>query len=84
MVALLGPPPTDLLFRSQTSWTYFHSDGTWKGPLDIPDISLEMSERRLRGRDKILFLDFIRKMLQWVPETRQTARQLLDDPWLKL
>lgn len=34
------------------------------------------------GRDKDMFLDFLAKMLQWVPEERANAAELLEDPWL--
>ena len=37
---------------------------------------------QLGGENKALFLDFMRKMLQWVPEKRQTAKQLLNHSWL--
>jgi serine/threonine protein kinase len=40
-------------------------------------------ETNLEGSDKRLFLQFMRKMLQWDPQNRQTAKQLLEDPWLK-
>ena len=30
----------------------------------------------------MLFIDFMLSMLQWVPEHRKTAKELLDDPWL--
>ena len=82
MVAVLGPPPLDYLQRTETSWEYFDSTGNWKGAIEIPDISLEDSEVQLSGENKTLFMDFMRKMLQWVPEKRQTAKQLLEDPWL--
>lgn len=48
----------------------------------IPETSLEQVETRLEGRDKELFLQFIRSMLKWLPEERKTAKELLDDPWL--
>ena len=83
MVAVLGPPPLDYLQRTKTSWEYFDESGTWKGAVPIPNISLEHSESQLTGEDKASFLDFMRKMLQWVPEQRQTAKQLLDHEWLK-
>lgn len=44
---------------------------------------MEVSEIQLEGENKALFLDFMRKMLQWVPEKRQTAKQLLKHPWLR-
>jgi len=45
-------------------------------------LSLESSEENLEGRRKELFLQFMRKMLQWAPEDRQSAAELLHDPWL--
>lgn len=48
----------------------------------IPEISFEASEENLEGENKALFLEFVRKMLRWVPEERQTAAELLKDPWL--
>jgi serine/threonine-protein kinase SRPK3 len=43
---------------------------------------LEESEQFLRGKNKEVFLDFMRGMLQWRPEDRKTARQLLEHRWL--
>ena len=82
MVAILGLPPVEFLRRTQTSWKYFNDDGTWKAPSVIPDSSLETTETRLSGDNKAAFLAFMRKMLQWCPEGRHTAKQLLEDPWL--
>lgn len=82
MVAVMGLPPLDLLQRSETSWEYFDTTGNWKGAIEIANISLEDSEEQLSGENKALFLDFMRKMLQWVPEKRQTARELLEHTWL--
>ena len=49
----------------------------------MPDpTSLEESEENLEGSNKEAFLRFMRKMLQWRPEDRQTASQLLEDDWL--
>lgn len=83
MVAVLGLPPLDYLQRTETSWEYFDKAGNWKGAVEIPDISLESSEEQLRGDNKSLFLDLMRKMLQWVPQKRQTAKQLLNHSWLR-
>ena len=78
MVAVLGLPPLDYLRGTETSWDCFDKNGNWKGGVEIPQISLEDSEEQLSGENKALFLDFMRKMLQWVPEKRQTAKELLD------
>ena len=50
--------------------------------MDVPRISLEDSEEYLEGANKKMFMDFIRKMLQWDPNERLSARELLLDPWL--
>ncbi|KAL8773705.1 MAG: hypothetical protein Q9209_001473 [Squamulea sp. 1 TL-2023] len=83
MVAVLGQPPLDFLGRSETSWKYFDKNGKWKGAVDIPEKTLAGSEQQLDGDNKALFLDLMTKMLQWVPESRQTAKQLLSHAWLK-
>ena len=36
----------------------------------------------LSGDDKRNFLRFVARMLEWLPEDRATARELLADPWL--
>ena len=57
--------------------------GRWKADVEVPQgTSLEQSEEFLEGKNKEMFLDFVRGMLQWRPEDRKTARQLLKDPWL--
>ncbi|KAF8910462.1 hypothetical protein CPB84DRAFT_1763750, partial [Gymnopilus junonius] len=40
-------------------------------------LSLEQLETNLDGEDKKLFLQFIRKMLQWDPQDRMTPKELL-------
>ena len=45
---------------------------------------LEDSVRSLDGHEKKMFLNFARKLLQWLPEDRKTAKELLDDPWLDI
>lgn len=59
--------------------------GKWRGAggVGIPPRSLEESEENKEGRNKELFLQFIRSMLRWLPEERKPARDFLDDPWLK-
>ncbi|KAI1135858.1 kinase domain protein [Hypoxylon sp. FL0543] len=83
VIGLLGPPPLDLLQRGVRSLEFFTSDGQWKAAVQVPqDVSLEKSVRYLDGKEKQAFLEFVRGMLQWRPEDRKTAEQLLDDPWL--
>lgn len=57
--------------------------GEWCSEIDIPhDQSLESSEENLEGENKRQFLVMMRSMLQWRPEDRKTAKQVLDDSWL--
>ena len=46
-------------------------------------LTLETREKRLGGDKKAEFLRFIGRFLQWEPEKRATAADLLKDPWLK-
>ncbi|KFY29164.1 hypothetical protein V491_00162 [Pseudogymnoascus sp. VKM F-3775] len=55
---------------------FLYKDPTLAG-LDLGD-----STPSLQGEEKKLFLEFVGKMLRWVPEDRMTARELLGDPWL--
>jgi serine/threonine-protein kinase SRPK3 len=43
---------------------------------------LEENEFFLEGEHKEKFINFVRGMLQWRPEERKTAKELLQDPWL--
>ena len=57
--------------------------GKWKQDIVIPTgASLEQSEEFLDGKNKEMFINFLRGMLQWRPEDRKTAMELLQDPWL--
>ncbi|OAX82796.1 hypothetical protein ACJ72_02851 [Emergomyces africanus] len=82
VIGILGPPPLDILKRGKRSLEFFTEDGRWKHDMEIPQASLEASEEFLRGRNKEMFLVFMRGMLQWRPEDRKTAKELLEDPWL--
>jgi serine/threonine-protein kinase SRPK3 len=46
--------------------------------------SLEGSISKISGEDKTMFMKFVRRMLTWEPKDRSTAKELLDDPWLKM
>ena len=57
--------------------------GNWKGLAEILDQSLESREFRLESEDKMLFLQFLRKTLRWLPEERPTAEELFSDEWVR-
>ncbi|KAJ0420108.1 kinase-like protein [Aspergillus carlsbadensis] len=83
MIALLGPPPTEFLERSQISLKFWDENGNWRGLAEIPTHTLEECELRLGGDNKASFLEFLRKTLQWLPEDRPTAEELLADKWVR-
>ena len=47
--------------------------------LDDRETSLQGEENK---EDRELFLHFMRKMLQWEPEARSSARELAEDEWI--
>ncbi|KAI0112396.1 CMGC protein kinase [Nemania sp. FL0031] len=71
IVGLLGLPPLEFLQRSEHSSVYFDDRVSW-----------EDSQRNLEVSNKKGFLDFIRKMVRWMPESRASPSELLEDPWL--
>ncbi|KAL8880423.1 MAG: hypothetical protein Q9198_002161 [Flavoplaca austrocitrina] len=83
MVALLGPPPVELLKAGKRSTEFFDKDNGWIADIPVPArTSLDELEENLEEHNKEAFLRFMQKMLQWRPEDRQTASQLLGDDWL--
>ncbi|CAI7568051.1 unnamed protein product [Penicillium crustosum] len=82
VIAVLGPPPRELLQNNYYATEFFDSEGNWKGAAPIPSKTLEQREEILQGEQQQLFLAFMRKMLQWRPEERSSARELLADRWL--
>ncbi|KAJ5948102.1 protein kinase [Penicillium verhagenii] len=83
MIAIMGAPPKGMLQNSEYAHNFFDSDGNWRGNAKIPSISFETLEGNLRDTRQRSFLCFMRKMLQWKPEDRDSAKELLADPWLK-
>ncbi|GKZ61335.1 hypothetical protein AnigIFM49718_008045 [Aspergillus niger] len=83
MIALMGPPPKEMVQNSDYAPKFFDSEGNWKGAVEISPISLEKLEGNLEGDSQQLFLQFLRKILKWNPEERQSARELLNDSWLQ-
>jgi hypothetical protein len=49
----------------------------------LSETNLETEEENLEREEQAQFLVFIKKMLQWRPEDRASASELLRDPWLR-
>ncbi|KAK7536422.1 kinase-like domain-containing protein [Phyllosticta citribraziliensis] len=84
MIALLGPPPPNLLARANLKSNFFNDAGDFCAGIPIPESTpLERRETSLEGEDRECFLRLMRKMLQWEPEKRSSARELVEDEWIQ-
>ncbi|KAF2099434.1 kinase-like protein [Rhizodiscina lignyota] len=86
IIALLGVPPGGLLDRAVVPDRYFDNDpdGNFWFCGDIPHVSLEGEEDVLQGEEKASFLRFISRCLQWRPEDRSSAAELVRDPLIAM
>ncbi|KAH0578353.1 hypothetical protein H2248_003967 [Termitomyces sp. 'cryptogamus'] len=87
MIAIMGPPPPEFLARGSLASKFFSPEGKFIGGVEIPPLTLNDVETTLTFWEKYegerdLFLQFMRKMLQWDPKNRQTPKQLLEDEWI--
>ncbi|PIG82303.1 CMGC protein kinase [Aspergillus arachidicola] len=82
LVAFLGPPPPEFRQRSQLSSVFWDNAGKWKGLAPIPDKTLEDLAINIKGEDKEGFLRWLQRALQWNPDDRPTALELLYDEWM--
>jgi serine/threonine-protein kinase SRPK3 len=57
--------------------------GDFTPEIKLETTSLEEEEANLAGQEKAVFLKFMSKMLQWKPEDRKSAKELMNDPWLR-
>lgn len=49
-----------------------------------PLIKVLIEKYRMKEYDAILLSNFLRRMLRWSPKNRASAKDLLNDPWLKV
>ncbi|PYI27291.1 kinase-like protein [Aspergillus indologenus CBS 114.80] len=93
IINLLGPPPPSLLTQGELKDKFFSSEGkflilTVHGNFLNPDlltglVPLEQRETTLAGEaERESFLRFMRKMLQWEPGKRSSAKELAEDEWI--
>ncbi|KAH8651739.1 kinase-like domain-containing protein [Ilyonectria robusta] len=83
IAALIGPPPQKLLSSGQRTSMFYKPNGELKDPSRVPgDFSFENTISCMNGEERLRFIQFIKRMVKWSPEGRNTAGELLDDPWL--
>ncbi|KAG6025638.1 hypothetical protein E4U41_001495 [Claviceps citrina] len=86
MISALGPPPPELVARGQLSHKFFSAEGEFSVPGMKPGrSSLEEVETTLADdeEERADFLRFVRRMLQWEPGKRSSARSLAEDAWIR-
>ncbi|KAI1357398.1 serine threonine protein kinase, CMGC group [Xylaria arbuscula] len=84
IAGLLGKPPRQLLDRGKLSYKFFNDRGDFHP--DIPlaaSVPLEQRETNLEREELELFLAMMRRMLQWQPADRSTAKTMADDKWIR-
>ncbi|KKK14683.1 hypothetical protein P175DRAFT_0561003 [Aspergillus ochraceoroseus IBT 24754] len=87
MIGLLGKPPSEFLDRCKPSIrsSMFSSQGDFIPTHLIPpaDFNFQNLTPFVSDEEKNLFIAFALRMLRWDPESRATARELLQDDWLQ-
>ncbi|KAK4892628.1 hypothetical protein LTR27_008904 [Elasticomyces elasticus] len=84
MIAILGPPPQALLDRGERVAEFYDEEKRFKFPELVPkDCSFETFFTRVEGEDKEKLIAFAKRMLKWLPEERETAKELLGDEWMQ-
>ncbi|KAJ5084550.1 protein kinase [Penicillium alfredii] len=81
IINLLGPPPPSLVARGELRDKLFSSEGDFLTQnLITSQVPLEERETTLEGEEeRESFLCFMRKMLQWEPNKRSSAKELAED-----
>ncbi|KAG6127040.1 hypothetical protein E4U38_006518 [Claviceps purpurea] len=83
IIALLGPPSPSLLPGANLRSKFFSDVGEFCAGISIPESKpLNQREIVLEGEDRDCFSRFMRKMLQWDPEKRSSAKELAEDEWV--
>ncbi|KAJ9362368.1 hypothetical protein DTO027B9_45 [Paecilomyces variotii] len=84
MINLLGPPPPSLLAQGKLRDRFFSGEGDFRAKNLLKDqVPLEERETTLEGEEeREAFLRLMRKMLQWEPGKRSSAKELGEDEWI--
>ncbi|KAL1110328.1 hypothetical protein AAG570_007861 [Ranatra chinensis] len=88
IIELLGMPPQKLLDVSKRTKNFISSKGYPRGGVSRrgkhrgPPGSVELRQA-LRNCDDPLFVDFVRRCLDWDPDTRMTPASALRHGWLR-
>ena len=86
MMELLGQMPQNFAFSGKNSKRFFDKTGHLRKIRGLhywPLKKVLMEKYRIKEEEATQLADFLQPMLNWVPDKRATAQQMLDHPWLK-
>ncbi|WPH03034.1 kinase-like protein [Acrodontium crateriforme] len=82
ITALLGPQAKQLVTGKRSSM-FYDLDGLLRKQDLVPKtFNFENSIQNIKGEEKEMFIKFVKRMINWCPAERSTAKELLKDPWL--
>ena len=86
-IEICGKMPRNFVERGENWRKYFNKNGKLKRIGEIPHINLKnilVLKHHLKENEAQALWDFLKPMLEYFPEKRISARELLRHPWLKM
>ena len=86
-IRMLGKMPKNFALSGDYSYKYFNRKGEMRRVHNIPKIPLKMvlmMKYHFKEKEAQALSDFLMPMLEYLPEKRASARELLSHPWLKM
>ena len=86
-IEICGKMPRNFIERGENWKKYFDRNGKLKRIGEIPHINLKnilVQKHKLKENEAQALWDFLKPMLEYFPEKRISARELLRHPWLKM
>ena len=86
-IEICGKMPRNFIERGENWKKYFDKNGKLKRIGEIPHINLKnilVQKHKLKENEAQALWDFLKPMLEYFPEKRISARELLRHPWLKM
>lgn len=87
VMELLGKMPRKFALSGRYSKKYFNKDGSLRRINNLefwPLKSVLMEKYRIKEQEADAITDFLMPMLQYYPERRATAQEMLQHPWLNM
>ncbi|KAF3898180.1 hypothetical protein GTR04_0696 [Trichophyton interdigitale] len=73
-----------MLTQGNLTSKFFSAEGEFCAGIPLlGPVQLQERETSLKGPEKLAFLRMVRKILQWQPENRSSAKELERDEWIQ-